>query len=396
MLVVMALHLEPEQLNMCVACGLCLPHCPTFRATGEEARSPRGRIDAMRAVQWRGAPIDDDFVEIIETCVQCRGCEPACPSGVPFGRLIEGTREELARERTITPRWQRWAFAMLPRHRALLAGSTVLAYAQRLHLAPRRLGVARLPLRRGPAVTPTGSDVWLFTGCVMDAWQRETHRNTARVLDALGVTYNIPGAVPGASGSCCGALHTHAGLHDESVELARGVMASMPGEAPILVNSAGCGAALKDYGHLLGTDGARRFAGRVFDVHEWIAPRLDALPALRSLGTPVIVQDPCHLRHVQKAHLPVRSVVERFAEVVELDDDGLCCGAGGAYSALQPELAGEIRERKVAAIARAAGRSGATIVVSANPGCSMHLQPALAERGIEVRHPIDLLAEALS
>ena len=98
MLVVMSLHLEPEQLNMCVACGLCLPHCPTFRATGEEARSPRGRIDAMRAVQWRGAPIDDDFVEIIETCVQCRGCEPACPSGVPFGRLIEGTREELQRD----------------------------------------------------------------------------------------------------------------------------------------------------------------------------------------------------------------------------------------------------------------------------------------------------------
>src|SRR5262245_62494846 len=150
---VMSLHLKPEQLNTCVSCGLCLPHCPTSRATGEEARSPRGRIDAMRGVQWRGAPIDDDFVEIIETCVQCRGCEPACPSGVPFGRLIEGTREELAKQRTITPRWQRWAFSMLPRHRALLAGSTALAYAQRLRLAPRRLGVARLPLRRGPAVT---------------------------------------------------------------------------------------------------------------------------------------------------------------------------------------------------------------------------------------------------
>jgi glycolate oxidase iron-sulfur subunit len=387
----MSLDLDPEQLNSCVACGLCLPHCPTFRATGEEGRSPRGRIDAMRAVEWRGAPIDDDFVEIIETCVQCRGCEPACPSGVPFGRLIEGTREALARERTITPRWQRWAFAMLPRHRTLLAGSTMLALAQRLRLAPHRLGVGRLPLRRGPAVTPTGSDVWLFTGCVMDAWQRDTHRNTARVLDALGVTY----AVPGSSGSCCGALHTHAGLRDEAVELALGVMASMPGEAPILVNSAGCGAALKDYGHLLGTDGARRFAARVFDVHEWIAPRLDAVPDLRPLGEPVIVQDPCHLRHVQKAHLPVRAVVGRFAEVIELDDEGLCCGAGGAYSALQPELAGEIRERKVATIERAYERSGATVVVSANPGCSMHLQQALAARGIDVRHPIDLLAAAL-
>jgi glycolate oxidase iron-sulfur subunit len=233
--------------------------------------------------------------------------------------------------------------------------------------------------------------VWLFTGCVMDAWMRDTHRNTARVLDALGVTY----AVPGGSGSCCGALHTHAGLHDQAVGLARGVMASMPGEAPILVNSAGCGAALKDYGHLLGTDGARRFAARVFDVHEWIAPRLDALPELRRLGKQVIVQDPCHLRHVQNAHLPVRSVIGRLAEVVELDDDGLCCGAGGAYSALQPELAGEIRERKVAAVERAAGLSGASLVVSANPGCAMHLQSALAARGIQVRHPIDLLAESL-
>jgi len=342
-------------------------------------------------VQWRGAPIDDDFVEIIETCVQCRGCEPACPSGVPFGRLIEGTREELARQHTITPRWQRLAFKVLPRHRLLLGGSTLLAVAQRLRLAPRRMGVARLPLRRGPAVTPTGTDVWLFTGCVMDAWLRDTHRNTARVLDALGVTY----AIPGESGSCCGALHTHAGLHDEAVELALGVMTSMPGEAPVLVNSAGCGAALKDYGHLLGTDGARRFSSRVFDVNEWIAPRLDALPELRHLGEAVIIQDPCHLRHVQKAHLPVRAVLGRIADVVELDDDGLCCGAGGAYSALQPELAGEIRERKVAAVERAAARSGATIVVSANPGCSMHLQPSLADVGISVRHPIDLLAEAL-
>ena len=345
----------------------------------------------MRAVQWRGAPIDDDFVEIMATCVQCRGCEPACPSGVPFGRLIEGTREQLAQQRAITPRWQRLGFSMLARHRALLAGSTALAAAQRLRLVPRRLGLARLPLRRGPAVTPTGGDVWLFTGCVMDAWMRGTHRATAELLDAMNVTY----AIPAHSGGCCGALHTHAGLHDAAVDLALQVMASMPGEAPILVNSAGCGAALKDYGHLLGTDEARHFAARVLDIHEWIAPRLDQLPALTPLGEPVIVQDPCHLRHVQKAHLPVRAVVSRIATVVELDDDGLCCGAGGAYSALQPELAGSIRERKLMAVDRAVARSGARLLVSANPGCSMHLESALAERGVRVRHPIDLLAEAL-
>lgn len=387
----MTLNLDPDELNTCVACGLCLPHCPTFRATGEEALSPRGRIDAMRAVQWRDSPIDDDFVHFMSTCVQCRGCEPACPSGVPFGHLIEGTREHLADTGRITPWWQRLGFRVLPMHRLLLAGSTAIAVAQRLRLVPKRAGLTRLPLRRGPAITPTGTDVWLFTGCVMDAWLRDTHRSTAKVLDALGVSY----AVPGRSGGCCGALHTHAGLHDESIDLARGVIASMPGDAPILVNSAGCGAALKDYGRLLGTDGARRFSARVFDVHEWVALRLDELPALRRRSEPVIVQDPCHLRHVQKAHVPVRSVIGRFAEVVELDDEGLCCGAGGAYSALEPELAFLIRERKVAAVARAVGRSGSRIVASANPGCAMHLAQVLDAQGVTVRHPIDLLAEAL-
>ncbi len=147
--------------------------------------------------------------------------------------------------------------------------------------------------------------------------------------------------------------------------LAERTMRSMPGDAPILVNSAGCGAAMKDYGHLLGTAEAASFAARVLDVHQWLAERLDRLPApVRRLG-PVIVQDPCHLRHVQRAHEPVRAVLGHVADVVELDDEGLCCGAGGAYSALQPELATAVRERKVAAIARAAARTGATVVASA-------------------------------
>jgi glycolate oxidase iron-sulfur subunit len=344
----------------------------------------------MRAVQLRGAPIDDDFVNFMSTCVQCRGCEPACPSGVPYGRLIEGTRVELASTGKITPRWQRFAFSMLPRHRLLLAGSTALAIAQRVRLVPKRLGLGKLPVRRGKAVRSTGTDAWLYTGCVMDAWLRDTHRSTAKVLDALGVTYSVPGA-----DGCCGALHAHAGLHDETAKLAEATMASMPGEAPILVNSAGCGAALKEYGHLLDTDEGRRFSERVFDVHEWITGRLDGLPKLQRRTGSVIVQDPCHLRHVQRAHQPVRTVISLFAEVGALDDEGLCCGAGGAYSALEPELAGQVRDRKMQAIDRAIERSGATTLASANPGCSMHLQQMLDDRGITVRHPIDLLAEAL-
>jgi len=382
----MDLGLDDDELSTCVACGLCLPHCPTFRATGEEALSPRGRIDAMRAVQWRGAEADDEFVHFMETCVQCRGCEPACPSGVPFGRLMEHTREALAEEHLITPRWQRLAFSALGRHRLLLGGSTLLALAQRVHLVPARLGLRRLALRRGRRPVDTGTEAWLFTGCVMDAWQRETHRATAEVMTAVGVTYSLPRR----GGDCCGALHVHAGLDDAARRLARRVMESMPGDAPIVVNSAGCGAALKAYDHLLGTAEAAMFAARVVDVHEWLVPRLDRLVVDRRRSS-VIVQDPCHLRHVQRAHLPVRQVLARVADVVELDDDGLCCGAGGAYSALEPELAGSIRERKLDAIRRATGRSGATVVASANPGCAMHLAAA----GVTVRHPIDILAEAI-
>jgi glycolate oxidase iron-sulfur subunit len=378
------LRLDPDELASCVSCGLCLPHCPTFRVTGEEALSPRGRIAAMRAVADGQALADASFVHFMETCVQCRGCETACPSGVPFGHLMEGTRAALAADREITPWWQRWAFSVLSRHRLLLLGSTALAAAQRIRLVPARLGLPRLPLRRGRAVRATGHDAWLFTGCVMDAWLRDTHRSTAFVLSRLGVRF----ALPGSGGGCCGALHVHAGLRDSAAALAGRVMASMPGTAPIVVNSAGCGAALKEYGRLLGTDDALVFSARVVDVHEFVADHLQAQPTIArcaSLG-PVVVQDPCHLRHVQRTHSAVRSVLSSVATIVELDDDGLCCGAGGAYSALQPELAGDIRDRKLASISRAGGG----IVASANPGCALHL----AAMGCDVRHPIDLLAEA--
>ncbi|MCU1396262.1 MAG: putative iron-sulfur protein [Ilumatobacteraceae bacterium] len=385
----MELSLNDAELASCVGCGLCLPHCPTYRVTGEEGLSPRGRIAAMRTVAGEGAPVDKQFIGFMDTCVQCRGCEPACPSGVPYGHLIEATRTSLAAEHRTTPRWQRLGFRILGHHRLLLAGSSLLAAAQRVRVVPKRLGLARLPLRRGPAVQTTGGDTWMFTGCVMDAWQRGTHRATQRVVESTGATC----AVPGAGGGCCGALHVHAGLHDEAKRLAERTMASMPGTAPILVNSAGCGAAMKDYGHLVGTDAARTFSARVRDVHEWLAGRIDEMPAadITRPRPQIIVQDPCHLRHVQKAHLPVRTVLGRYADIVELDDDGLCCGAGGAYSALQPALAGEIRTRKLDAIHRAEERSGATVVASANPGCSMHL----AAGGPTVLHPMDIIDQLM-
>ncbi|MCY4175419.1 MAG: heterodisulfide reductase-related iron-sulfur binding cluster [Acidimicrobiaceae bacterium] len=387
---VMDLGLDTDELASCVSCGLCLPHCPTFVITGSDTESPRGRIALMRAVQDKDAPVTDEVIRSMETCVQCRGCETACPSAVPFGRLMEGTRAALAETGRITPRWQRWALAMLRHRRLVLAGSTLLAVAVRLRLVPvRRLGLpARMPLRR-PPLRASGSDVWLFTGCVMDAWQRDVHLAVQRVLEAAGA-----GVEPtGAAAPCCGALHIHAGLESDTKEMARQVMAGLSADdRPILVDSAGCGAVLKDYGHLLGSDEARAFSERVYDVHEWLAGRLDELQANRAvqpLPVTVAVQDPCHLRHVQRAHQPVPEVLRPFvAEIVKLDDDGLCCGAGGAYSMMERELSQAIRERKTASVAR----SGASVVASANPGCSLHLAAA----GLDVRHPMELIDEALA
>lgn len=381
------LHLDADDLAACVSCGLCLPHCPTYRVTGEEAASPRGRIAAMRAVQAPDGVVDRSFLDAIDSCVQCRGCETACPSGVKFGSLMEDTRSTLAAEGKMTPRWQRLGYAMLGHHRLLVAGSRALAVAQRLHLVPKRLGLPRLELR-SQSLAATGDELWFFPGCVMDAWQRPVHAAALRVLAAMNVGVALPS---GAGAACCGALHVHAGLTNEAASLAERTMRAFPGEAPILVDSAGCGAALQDYGHLLGTAHAQTFSARVHDIHTWMAANLDRLPPVRAHQSPVIVQDPCHLRHVQRQHLDVRTVLAPYTTVVELDDEGLCCGAGGAYSSLHPEMAADIRERKLASIGRARDTSGADVVVSANPGCALHLAAA----GVRVLHPVEVIDAAI-
>ena len=399
------LGLDDRALAACVQCGLCLPHCPTYRVTGDERRSPRGRISLMQAVEWDGLEPDDEWHEAMDTCIQCLGCVTACPSGVPYGDLITATRAAATEARPPAVRL-RLGLWIIGRPRLLRFGSRLLAGFQRLglmRLAPRGLAGAvpdRLPVRRRPPAAtapPDGpSEVVLFTGCVMDAWQPEIHASVVEVLEVIGVTVERSGDRAG----CCGALHGHAGMVDDQRRHAERVVDATGADRPVLVDSAGCGAALKGYGDLLGTSEARAFAAQVADVHEWLAaePRLAGHPLTLAGGMgerrpmdPVIVQDPCHLRHAQGCHGAVRDVLAPHVEIVELDDEGLCCGAGGAFSVVQPALASDARDRKVSAVARATARSGATTVVSANPGCAMHLAAA----GLDVRHPMEVLAEAL-
>lgn len=379
----MDLGIDVDELNACVQCGLCLPHCPTYRVTGDETMSPRGRIQLMREVQDNDAPLTDDVLHSFDTCVQCRGCETACPSGVNYGHLMESTRETLADDGVITPRWQRIGLKSLAQPKVLHAGTTALSIAGKLNLVPKRLGLPDdLPLRQEP-LEASGDDVYLFTGCVMDAMQREVHAAGQRVIEAAGF-----GVRPtGDAAPCCGALHTHAGLADDARNLARNMMTTLD-QRPLLVDSAGCGASMKDYGHLVGTAEAASFAANVFDIQEWLVDQVDKLPSVEPLDLVVAIQDPCHLRHVQRVHAATRTVLAPFVrEIVELDDEGLCCGAGGAFSVLNPELAGDIRDRKVAAIDRVAPQA----VASANPGCSMHLSAA----GVPTIHPMQLIDAAL-
>ena len=340
----MDLRIDADDLNACVQCGLCLPHCPTYRVTGDEALSPRGRIHLMREVQDNAAPVTPEVVDAFDTCVQCRGCEPACPSGVPYGRLIESTRAVLADTGAVSTRRQRLAFWALSRPRTLRLGSTLLAVAARLRLVPERLGMpTELPFTRGGRHT-SGDDIYLFTGCVMDAWQRDVHDAGQRVLEAAGV-----GVTPtGDLAPCCGALHTHAGLGGPARERAEATITALSADdRPILVDSAGCGAAMKEYGHLLDTPEAEAFSARVYDIHEWLATRLDDLPTTAKLDLCVAVQDPCHQRHVQRVHGARAVLAPMFTKSSNSTMTG-CAACRRRLLGAPPELATDIRGRKIA------------------------------------------------
>ncbi|MEZ5169621.1 MAG: (Fe-S)-binding protein [Acidimicrobiia bacterium] len=391
------LGLDDDALKACVNCGLCLPHCPTFRVTGEESASPRGRINAMRAVESGGEQAGPTFVGFMEACVQCRACEAVCPSSVPFGHLMEATRAALRHAPATRPGAarrlvERVGLGVIAHRAVLRVLTTVIRLVQRLPLVGRSVPLPPPGPPRGARAARRGSapeggpDLWLFDGCVMDAWFGATQEASRRLLEDTGATVSRPGR----GSDCCGALHLHAGRRFWAQRLARRVMRSMPGDAPVVVDSAGCGAALKDYGHLLGTPEAERFSARVRDISEILRP--DDV-ACRPTGRAVVLQEPCHLRHVQGLTGAWRDVLAGAYTVVDTDDDGLCCGAGGLYNVVQPDLSGQILRRKVATIRAAVGDAahGEPVVASANPGCILQLRRG----GLRVAHPSVLVVDAL-
>lgn len=405
-------HVSEADLKTCVSCGLCLNDCPTYRVLGDEADSPRGRIQLIRAlVATEGRP-DESLVSHLDACLVCRACETACPSGVPFGRIMEGARE-VVRERA--PRGGLGTLAMdvglatvsRPRRIGLataLGGlyvrSGLQSLVRRLHLLPGRLAAMDrlLTAPEGAAYTPrerAGADVALFAGCVMRAAFGETLRATARVLERSGHTVGSPTAQV-----CCGALHAHAGDGETARALARENIAAfdrvLGGQSPpvVVVNAAGCGAHLKAYGDVLAHDDvwaarARAFAARVRDASEVASPAVPASGLPRE--TRVVYQDACHLAHGQQIRRQPRALLQAIpgVKLVPIRDPERCCGSAGIYNLTHREVAGELQRQKVEAILAGAP----DIVVSANPGCILQLRAGLAEAGgnIPVVHLLQFL-----
>ena len=411
-------------LDPCVHCGFCLPACPTYLVTGEEGHSPRGRIVLMRALE-RGemSPHDPGLLEHLEACLGCRGCEPVCPSGVGYGRGLEAAREQIFHARGLSPLarvvlrvfrhreiW-RPLFALARAFRAtglpqllsgkgrlgfwmgMLASSTEVRSAEQLLRGAAKQqpqaqrsdlpDLAVAPVTR-PAIPQT---VILFRGCVMNALFSHVHDATKRTLQVNG--YRV---IEAEGQACCGALHEHAGDVAAARSLAAINVAALEEPADfIVVNSAGCGALLKDYGRLLGSEAAARVAAKVRDVSELLAERGPRPGA--PIGLDVAYDAPCHLQHAQRVHQAPLALLKAVPglRLRTLAGSDRCCGSAGIYSVLRPAMARAVLDSKIASVAEVRPRPA--LVVTGNPGCLMQIGAGLraARLPIGVAHPVELL-----
>ena len=411
-------HPPPRELvDDCVHCGFCLPTCPTYQLWGEEMDSPRGRIYLMGA-GLDGEPLDDAMVRHFDQCLGCMACVTACPSGVQYDRLIEATRAQVERRhpRTRRERLLRAAvFNLFPYPRRLRAMRPMLrAYqraglknvAQRLRLPPTLAAMEQLlpPLTEvaeiaevTPAVGERRARVGMLLGCVQREFFGNVNAATARVLSAEGCEVVAP-RVQG----CCGALSLHMGREDEAVAFAKRLVATFEALAvdAVVVNAAGCGSSMKDYGWVLRDEPgwperSAAFSAKVRDVSEWLL-ELGPVAPRHPVETTVAYHDACHLAHAQGVRQQPRALLSAIPglQLREIPERDICCGSAGVYNLLQPEAARELGARKAANVVA----TGADAVVTANPGCLMQIKTALEAQGrsLPLLHTVEVLDASIS
>jgi len=411
----------PDLIEACVHCGFCLPTCPTYLLWGEEADSPRGRLLLMRTAHEDGAELTVAEVDAWDNCLGCMACVTACPSGVRYDKLIEDTRGQVERNWQRTPadrRWRRALYATFPHPGRLRALAPLAAAARRLgadRLAsrlPDRLGrprellrltprtPLRATLRRLPARTPArgaprGVTVGFVQGCVQRVFFGAVNAATVAVLAAEGFDVVAP-RLP----RCCGALQLHSGDAEPARALARATIAAFERCDAVVVNAAGCGSAMKEYGHLLRDDPAwaaraEAFAAKVRDVTELLA---EHEPQARRHPLPLTVayHDACHLAHAQGVREAPRALLRSIPGVELREPDGweICCGSAGLYNLLEPEPAAALGRRKAELLLA----TGADVVAAANPGCALQIAAHARALGreLEVRHPLELLHASIA
>jgi glycolate oxidase iron-sulfur subunit len=380
-------------LQSCVACGLCLPHCPTYRLSGEETSSPRGRITAMKAVETGLSRPDATFASFMDACLVCRACEDVCPSRVPFGRMMEHAREQIEPQRGPFHRFSRWlGFHWILPHPSMLRAAAALQPIAKPFL-PKHVRAlltrsghpfARLP---GTTEPPVGVEVRgtvaLLSGCAQDRWFHDVNLATIRVLARGGWRVRVPDGQ-----ACCGALAAHNGRLRVARRLARRTNHAFADADVVVVNAAGCSAHMKGYEELEPGTGLP-----IRDLMEFLDEE-DLGSAVGPLEVTVAYHDACHALRAQGIRAQPRALLARIPDlrIVEIPDGDRCCGAAGIYNVTQPTLAGELQRQKAEAVAS----TGATVVASANPGCSMQLAAGLKllGRDVEVVHPVELLDRA--
>ncbi len=385
-------------LRSCVHCGFCTATCPTYQLLGDELDGPRGRIYLIKQV-LEGAPVTAKTQQHLDRCLTCRNCETTCPSGVKYSRLVDIGRKVVEQRvtRPFMERMQRLLVRETVSRKALFGTALALGRIARPLLSPALQD--KIPLRQSAGAWPTRSHVrkmWVLDGCAQPAMAPNINSATARVLDALGVQLLV---APRAG--CCGALRHHLNEHEAALDdMRRNIDAWWPAlhdgsvEA-IVMTASGCGATVKDYGHLLAHDAAyadkaQRVSAATRDLSEVMEEFIAVLPTRTRLSERVAYHPPCTLQHGQQIRGKVEAVLRAVGvEVVLCGDSHLCCGSAGSYSLLQPELSVQLRDRKLAHLAE----TGASTIVSANVGCSAHLQSGT---DTPVLHWIELIDRALA